>query len=209
MNHPTTPAPARPPRQRKATRAQLIAAAADLFAEQGTTNVSIGAICERAGFTRGAFYSNFKTVDDVFFALYEQRNAEAQQRLEALTADAPFSEQARCSLESVVATILRALPMDPQWVAIRTSFAGQAQHRPEVAAALREHAEQLRRHLQPLLLHVLELTGRRPLDSVEDFTQAVITAHVGAITQSPLHDDPEAVREAVVRGIILGLTTEQ
>lgn len=127
-----------------------------LVAEHGTTNVSIGAICERAGFTRGAFYSNFKTVDDVFFALYEQRNAEAQ-------------------------------------------------HRPEVAAVLREHAEQFRRHLQPLLLHVLELTGRRPLDSAEDFTRAVITAHVGAITQSPLHDDPEAV----VCGIILGLTTEQ
>ncbi|MHA7145358.1 TetR/AcrR family transcriptional regulator [Arthrobacter sp. TmT3-37] len=58
----------RPVRRRPTTRAQLIDAAAALFREQGITNVSVEAICTRTGFTRGAFYSSFKTVDELFFA---------------------------------------------------------------------------------------------------------------------------------------------
>ncbi|MFD2684678.1 hypothetical protein ACFS5L_07425 [Streptomyces phyllanthi] len=38
-----------------------------------------------------------------------------------------------------------------------TGFAGLAQHRPEVTAVLREHAEQFCGRFQPLLLGVLEL----------------------------------------------------
>ncbi|WP_425838291.1 TetR/AcrR family transcriptional regulator [Streptomyces fractus] len=209
MTHPTPQTPARPPRRRSETRAHLIAAAADLFAERGTTNVSVEAICERAGFTRGAFYSNFKTVDDVFFALYEQRNAEVQQQLETLVFDASPSERAHYCVESIVNAMLQALPADPQWFAVRAGFAGQAQHRPEMAGVLREHAEQFRERFQPLLLRVLELAGRRPLDCPETFTRAVIAANVGAITQSPFYDEPAVVREAAVRGVILGLTTDQ
>ncbi|MEB8338041.1 hypothetical protein [Streptomyces endophyticus] len=56
---------------------------------------------------------------------------------------------------------------------------------------------------------VLELAGRRPLACPETFTWAVIAANVGAITQSPFYDDPAAVREAAVRGVVLGLTASR
>jgi AcrR family transcriptional regulator len=54
----------------EATRAALIAAAESLFAEQGL-DASLDAICERAGFTRGAFYVHFADRDALLVAVME------------------------------------------------------------------------------------------------------------------------------------------
>ena len=54
------------------TRRKLVAAATELFAEQGLTRPSLDAICARAGFTRGAFYVHFKTREDLIVAVVEQ-----------------------------------------------------------------------------------------------------------------------------------------
>lgn len=56
-------------RRREATRQKLLDAAAQVFAEVGLDAASVETICERAGFTRGAFYSNFETKDELFLEL--------------------------------------------------------------------------------------------------------------------------------------------
>ncbi len=56
-------------RRREATREKLLDAAAQVFAEEGLDAASVEAICERAGFTRGAFYSNFDSKDELFLEL--------------------------------------------------------------------------------------------------------------------------------------------
>lgn len=59
-------------RRREATRQKLLDAAAQVFAEIGLDAASVEAICERAGFTRGAFYSNFESKDELMLALTER-----------------------------------------------------------------------------------------------------------------------------------------
>ncbi|HAN25040.1 MAG: TetR/AcrR family transcriptional regulator [Microbacterium sp.] len=59
-------------RSRENTRARLVEAASEVFAEVGFDGASVEAICERAGFTRGAFYSNFESKEDLFFELARQ-----------------------------------------------------------------------------------------------------------------------------------------
>ena len=56
-------------RRRENTRVRLMDAAAEMFAEVGIDGASVEAICERAGFTRGAFYSNFASKEELFLAL--------------------------------------------------------------------------------------------------------------------------------------------
>ena len=86
-------------KRREATRQKLLDAAAEVFAEVGLDAASVEAICERAGFTRGAFYSNFETKDELMLALTERvagekidavaaRVAELQSRGEDLEAGA-------------------------------------------------------------------------------------------------------------------------
>ena len=56
-----------------ATRAALLDAAAKVFVERGLQGASVEAISERAGFTRGAFYANFKNKEELFAELLQQR----------------------------------------------------------------------------------------------------------------------------------------
>src|SRR6201997_3028872 len=53
------------------TRDKLFEAAARVFEDQGIGGASIEAIALAAGFTRGAFYSNFKSKEELIIAMLE------------------------------------------------------------------------------------------------------------------------------------------
>ncbi|MGA8027075.1 MAG: TetR/AcrR family transcriptional regulator [Bryobacteraceae bacterium] len=56
----------------EATRAALLKAAESIFARDGYENAQIDQIAEQSGRTRGAVYAQFKTKEQLFFALHEQ-----------------------------------------------------------------------------------------------------------------------------------------
>jgi AcrR family transcriptional regulator len=62
------------------TRDKLFEAAARVFDEQGINGVSIEAIAAAAGFSRGAFYSNFKSKDELIIAMIEDHVAQSIRR---------------------------------------------------------------------------------------------------------------------------------
>ncbi len=66
--------------KRAQTRQRLLDAAFRVLAEEGLAAASIEAIVARAGFTRGAFYSNFSTKEELFAAVVER---EMRRRLDA------------------------------------------------------------------------------------------------------------------------------
>src|SRR4051812_25252396 len=53
------------------TRDKLFEAAARVFEEQGIGSASIETLAAAAGFTRGAFYSNFKSKEELIIAMLE------------------------------------------------------------------------------------------------------------------------------------------
>jgi AcrR family transcriptional regulator len=55
-----------------ATREKLLAAASKAFARYGFAAISVDEIAESAGFSRGAFYSNFKSKDHLFLTVVER-----------------------------------------------------------------------------------------------------------------------------------------
>ena len=90
-------------RSREATRAKLLDAAAEVFAEVGLGEASVERICERAGFTRGAFYSNFGSKDEMFLEL---SSAVARERVAAVRARI---DEVAIDCDSDVMVIIRAL----------------------------------------------------------------------------------------------------
>jgi len=54
------------------TREKLLRAGAELFAKEGLDGPSLDAICERAGYTRGAFYVHFEDRDAFMVAVMER-----------------------------------------------------------------------------------------------------------------------------------------
>ena len=55
------------------TRAQLIDAAAAVFARHGYVAASLDEVAEEAGLTKGAVYSNFDSKEDLFQAVIDDR----------------------------------------------------------------------------------------------------------------------------------------
>lgn len=69
--------------RRRQTRSTLVEAGVSVFAVKGVDGASIEEICEAAGFTRGAFYSNFSSRDDLILATIEQRTSQDLDLLDA------------------------------------------------------------------------------------------------------------------------------
>src|SRR6266849_9422759 len=66
----------------EATRRKLLAAAKRIFAQQGFEAARLEDIAAGAGYTRGAFYANFKSKEDIFFAIFEEW---VRERIESFT----------------------------------------------------------------------------------------------------------------------------
>jgi AcrR family transcriptional regulator len=69
---------------RDQTRQRLLEAAAVVIAKKGLAATSVEDIAAHAGYTRGAFYSNFKSKHDLFIELLKLDHADIQQGLQEI-----------------------------------------------------------------------------------------------------------------------------
>jgi AcrR family transcriptional regulator len=69
---------------REQTRLRLLEAAAVIIAKKGLTATSVEDIAAHAGYTRGAFYSNFKSKSDLFIELLRLDHQDIQEDLQKL-----------------------------------------------------------------------------------------------------------------------------
>ncbi|GAA2846340.1 TetR family transcriptional regulator [Leucobacter komagatae] len=192
-------------RARVHTRAALIDAAEAIFAERGAPTASIDEICTRAGFTRGAFYSNFRTVTDVFFALYERKTEELLSGTSGLADRLELRGDRDVLLEGFVEELLGIIPADTQWYALRALFGMRAATDPEIATVLRAHGEDFQRGITPLLEHVASTLGMTLAPDADEAARVVIAAHVGSVLQGPFVDEAQRLRRDAVLAALRGV----
>ena len=118
----------------RATTTALVAAARELFVERGFAGTALGAICDRAGVTRGAFYHHFDNKEQIFrevFAAEQRKQAAAVERAFLAERDPWDGLLAGCrtmlevSLDPVVRRItLIEAPAALDWTALRDMHAG-------------------------------------------------------------------------------------
>lgn len=128
--------------RRQQTRDRLIEAAAALFAERSISGASVEEICERAGFTRGAFYSNFESKEDLCLEIVRQRGDQllaTTRRALAMIPDAPVSAH---SLDEIIAKVVAVvdvgITLDDNWVIVRDELRLHAYRNPSFRPALVE-----------------------------------------------------------------------
>ncbi|MEU8469668.1 helix-turn-helix domain-containing protein [Streptomyces sp. NPDC029006] len=183
--------PPRVTRRRVRTRARLLDAAFEVFAAKGFGRVSIEEVCEAAGYSRGAFYSNFATLDELFFALYRERaDLIASQVADALAQDGPDLD-----VPASVDRVTEVLLLDVDWLLIKTDFLVHAARDPVVARTLLDHRTRLRRAIAGRLLRARGHTALPAvLGDVDGAAHAVVAAYDGVTTQLLLDRDAEAAR---------------
>ncbi len=159
--------------------AALLDAALDLFARQGFGATSIPDICARAGLTKGAFYSNFASKDELFLALLDRSWSRRAARMRAaLPASDTLAQALRGRAE------LPALDVDRDWTLISMEFSLHAIRRPEVAELLVEHEARARAELAALLAAALEGAGRVPTVPIGDLARMVVAIAEGSDIQA-------------------------
>ncbi len=70
---------------RQVTRRRLLEAAEQAFIRQGFDAASVEQIAEKAGFSRGAFYSNFRSKDELLIEVLQIRRREIEAGLDEIT----------------------------------------------------------------------------------------------------------------------------
>jgi AcrR family transcriptional regulator len=68
------------------TREALLEAASEMFGARGLDGVSIDEVTQAAGYTKGAFYANFKSKEELFLVMLDERFSEELQRLDRMLA---------------------------------------------------------------------------------------------------------------------------
>lgn len=136
----TSEVTARPTRRRAETRRRVVDAAFEVFTELGIRDAPVELICERAGFTRGAFYSNFASKEDLFLAVYEQQMGARLERMRAAIDDGlrefdPSTDDARTVMARAALTFMEPLFSDTNWYLLNVEFRAQVLRQPELRDA--------------------------------------------------------------------------
>ena len=173
-----------PKRRRSATRARLLEGALEVFAERGFHGASVEDICERAGFTRGAFYSNFASKDELVLALFQATTDRLLEQISALLPD--LANQPGTLLDAVLGLLDDAAPDQRQWHLISTEFTLHALRNAEAAKALNRQRAMFRQRLTELVEEISAASDLRLSVPPEQFVRLVIALHEGARSQSLL-----------------------
>ena len=179
-------------KRRGETRRRLLDAALEVFAEEGFGRASVEDVCARAGYTRGAFYSNFVSLDELFLAMWQERS-DAFLAAAAALVEAAF-EAPVSSLEEGVDRLLDVVVIDDAWVRVQSEFTAHALRTPGLREVLAEREARIAEVLLGILDRAMGQLGRRVPDR-DAFAAALVAVHDGTATQVLVEPDDPTVRE--------------
>src|SRR5205807_5377103 len=125
-----------PEKRRAMTRAHLLAAASEVFAERGFHSATLDEIADAAGFSKGAVYSNFANKEELFLALIQEQGESIVRDYAAFEeAEYPHAAAQVAALADVY--LRRDADLTKDW-ALLTEFNLYALRNPELRARLVE-----------------------------------------------------------------------
>ena len=192
----------RPKRRRAETVERLLDAALETFAEIGFAAATVEDICRRGGFTRGAFYSSFRTKDELFAALFARETARnlalAEEQLAGI-------EQEADPVTAGVRRCLAAFRAERTWVLVLTEYRLHAARHPEAAAALIEHAAAMHERLTELIATVAARAGLALTVPAGELARVVLAVHDGVVLAQVLGPaaDPAADEDELEQTALL------
>lgn len=114
--------------QQARTRSTLLASAARILACKGLHRASIDDIATDAGYTKGAFYANFESKEQLFLVMLDEHFAERLEALERVTSgDDDMASQAKQAGDDFAA----ALRGDAEWCRLFLEFSSHASRHEE------------------------------------------------------------------------------
>ncbi|MEU8519900.1 TetR/AcrR family transcriptional regulator [Streptomyces sp. NBC_01216] len=191
---------------RPRTRAALLKAALETFAEHGFHAATIEQVCERAGYTRGAYYSNFAGKEELFLALFDEHSERTVVRLAEAIDGLPAEEYTLGRLAELAS---RVEPDERDWYLVTTEFTLHAIRDPQAAWVLARHDARLRAEIARGLTAVLRRAGRELTVDADRFARLMIALREGGLAQSYVEPEelpPGALERDFLAGLVGAFT---
>lgn len=189
------------------TRERLISAARDIIIREGVGAASVRTISEAAGYSQGAFYSNFPTKDHLLIAVMEDHLANLAGRVERMADEVcqtPRPKDAR-EIPAQVAGFFRNLNPTSDWSTLAVELQLHANRSTEMQPEYSAMREGLFRRLGAALGRIFDHLGLTPGVSPEELAMGLISTSVGFSIQFGGPFTPEVrarFMSAVFQGIL-------
>ncbi len=207
----TTPAalePLTPERRRLMTREHLLKSAAQVFAEKGFHGASMDEVAARAGFSKGAVYSNFRNKEDLFLDLLGWIYAQAIEALRETIGSVDTPAESRLS-DFVDLIRGQRLAAGADWSILYEEFHLYALRNPAARARLAELDRQDVEEVASVIEAERERQGFQPVESSIDAARIVIALMKGIGMMRSLEPELEeddaflaTVMEFTARGLM-------
>lgn len=176
--------------QRARTRADLLTAAATVFARHGYHATSVDMVAETAGYTKGAVYSNFASKEDLFLALIDEHLDQAVDTLEEIVAST--EPTARADLLGERRGKMQVFDRD--WHLLETEFVLYAARNEHIRTLMAQRQQRTRARIADLLRrHLGDLGADAPID-LEDLARILIATGDGLTIMSVAEPDTDGGR---------------
>ncbi|MCJ0891476.1 MULTISPECIES: TetR/AcrR family transcriptional regulator [unclassified Rhodococcus (in: high G+C Gram-positive bacteria)] len=178
--------------QRTDVRDRLLAAAADEFTERGYAAAKLADIAHRAGFTKGAVYSNFESKQALFAELLARRSLDLAARVLAHVSDLDSRAAAGAGGGEIASWVVA----EPRWPLLTVEFGILAGRDPAVAERYRTDRRALRGELERL---IAERAGQWGVG--ENFDARRLATSLAALISGLAVEhsvDPEEIDEEVI-----------
>ncbi len=172
--------------QQARTRQTLLASAARILACKGLHRASIDDIAADAGFTKGAFYANFSSKEELFLVMLDEHFAERLAAVERVTAGGgDLAAQARQAGDDFIA----ALRGDEEWCRLFLEFASHAARHEEFRKEFVVRNERLRDGITEIFERRMAELGVEPVIPPRTVAQMTFAMAHGVAVEQLL--DPE------------------
>jgi len=133
---------------REQTTQRLLEAAQKLIARKGLDAASVENIAAAAGYSRGAFYSNFKSKDDLFIELLRRDHEKGTRDLNALRASDLPMDQIQARARDIYAHMFRDNESFMTWTEARMMAARDTRFRAKLDTLMNEKRAQIAAFIQ-------------------------------------------------------------
>jgi AcrR family transcriptional regulator len=160
------------------TRQELLSAAHHCFTRYGYQGSSVDRIATKAGFSKGAFYSNFDSKASILLEILARHHAEYIEHLRAII------ERATADQMSVALGEWEALRnREPEWAGLNIELLMHAKSDEKFQAQYLRYAERYRHALAELIMKRFKKARRAPPAPAEDLAAALIALADGLAFQ--------------------------
>lgn len=157
------------------TRVKLVDAAERVFVRAGFDAASVEQIAAAAGFSRGAFYSNFKSKGEIFLALLDRKRSERENALNAIFEEKPDAHARFRAARDWYADQWR----ERSWSVLETEFNLRALRQRSLARRLSALWRREVHAYSAFLSQYFSDAGLQPVESPRSITLALLAAAHG------------------------------